>query len=171
MKAKSIKRILSLIIAAGLVVLVIGPAGNVYGETYPALKGLDSMKTVVDFRKSSPKVAAIHLDLLHKTYNDKSLRAVDATPDFAIIFMGPAVKLISTDREGFSVEDGKYLDAIAQTLLAMNKDGIRLEVCMAAVDLVGVNPATLLPEIHKVPNGWISSVGYQQNGYALIPDF
>jgi intracellular sulfur oxidation DsrE/DsrF family protein len=109
--------------------------------------------------------------LLHKTYKDKNLTAVDAAPDFVVVFMGPAVKLISTSREGVSAEDAKNLDAIAQTLSAMTRDGIRLEVCIAAVELLGVDPATLLPEIHKVPNGWISSIGYQHNGYALIPDF
>jgi intracellular sulfur oxidation DsrE/DsrF family protein len=168
MYTQSIKRILRLLIAAGL---VIGLAGNAYGETYPALKGLDFIKAVVDFRNPSAKVAAIHLDLLHKTYKDKNLTAVDAAPDFVVVFMGPAVKLISTSREGVSAEDAKNLDAIAQTLSAMTRDGIRLEVCIAAVELLGVDPATLLPEIHKVPNGWISSIGYQHNGYALIPDF
>ncbi len=168
MNVKSIKLTLSLLIAA---CLIIGAAGNVYAETYPSLQGVDSIKAVVDFRVASAKVAAIHLDLLHKTYKDKSLTAVDATPDFVIVFMGPGVKLISSSREGISAEDAKNLDAIAQTLSAMNKDGIKLEVCIAAVELLGVDPATILPEITKVPNGWISSIGYQYNGYALIPDF
>ena len=168
MNAKSIKLTLSLVIA---LCLFMGVAGNVYGETYGALKGVHEVKAVVDFRNSSAKFAAIHLDLLHKTYLDKNLTAIDAKPDFVIIFMGPAVKLISTGREGVSAEDGKSLDAIAGIIANMKKDGIRLEVCEAAVNLMGVDPATILPEIHHVPNGWISSIGYQLNGYALISDF
>lgn len=168
MNVKSMKLTLSVLVAA---CLVIGTAGSVYGETYAALEGLDSFKAVVDFRNSSAKAASVHLDLMHKTYQDKNVTAVDAKPDFVIVFMGPSVKLISTSREGVSAEDAKYLDSIAKTLSAMDKDGIRLEVCVAAVELTGVDPATILPEIHKVPNGWISSVGYQLNGYALIPDF
>ena len=49
---------------------------------------------------------------MHKTYLDKNLTAIDAKPDFVIIFMGPAVKLISTGKEGVSAEDGKSLDAM-----------------------------------------------------------
>jgi intracellular sulfur oxidation DsrE/DsrF family protein len=53
----------------------------------------------------------------------------------------------------------------------VKKDGIKLEVCIAAVERLGVDESTLLPEITKVRNGWISSIGYQQKGYALIPNF
>lgn len=162
------KYALNLLIAA---CLFIGAAHIVYGETYDALKGVDAVKVVVDFRNGNPKAAAIHLDLLNKTFLDKNLTAITAKPDFVIIFMGPAVKLISTGREGVPAEDGKHLDRIAGIIANMKKDGIRLEVCIAAVDLMGVDPATILPEIRHVPNGWISSVGYQLNGYALIPDF
>lgn len=168
MNNKLIKLIISLFIAASFIV---GAAGSVYGETYDALKGVDSIRAIVDFRVASAKVAAIHLDLLHKTYKDKSLTAVDANPDFVIVFMGPGVKLISTNRQGVSAEDSKHLDTIAGIIKNMKKDGIKLEVCIAAVELLGVDKATILPEITKVQNGWISSIGYQHRGYALIPDF
>jgi len=165
---KSIKYILSLLITVGF---IIGAAGSVYAETYEALKDVDTIKAVVDFRVGSAKVAAIHLGLLHKTYNDTNLTVITAKPDFVIVFMGPGVKLISANRQGVSAEDSKHLDTIAGIISNMKKDGIRLEVCIAAVELLGVDPATILPEIHQVPNGWISSIGYQLNGYALIPDF
>ena len=168
MNIKSISHILGTVIAG---IFIIAFFGNAYGGAYDALKGVDSIKAIVDFRVSSAKVAAIHLDLLHKTYNDKNLRAIDAKPDFVIVFMGPAVKLASTNRAGVSEEDGKHLDTIAGIIAKMKKDGIRLEVCVAAAELLGVDPATILPEIHKIPNGWISSIGYQHNGYALIPNF
>ena len=45
-----------------------------------------------------------------------------------VIFMGPAVKLVSKDRKGFSPEDQKQLDAIAGTLSSMAKDGVKLEI-------------------------------------------
>lgn len=168
MNIKSIKFIISLFIAVGF---ILGVVGNTYGETYDALKGVDSIKAIVDFRVASAKVAAIHLDLLHKTYKDKSLTAVDSNPDFVIVFMGPGVKLISSNREGISDEDGKHMDDIAGIIKNMKKDGIKLEVCIAAVELLGVDKASILPEIIKVQNGWISSIGYQHRGYALIPDF
>ena len=54
---------------------------------------------------------------------------------------------------------------------AAAKDGIRLEVCMYAVKFFGVNPESISKEIHRVGNGWISSLGYQQKGYSLVPAY
>jgi intracellular sulfur oxidation DsrE/DsrF family protein len=51
----------------------------------------------------------------------------------------------------------------------MAADGIPMEVCLVAADDFGVNPSTFVPGLTQVPNGWISSIGYQTQGYALIP--
>jgi intracellular sulfur oxidation DsrE/DsrF family protein len=79
------------------------------------------------------------------------------------------VKLVSKNREGFSPEDLKSLDEIASTVTAMAKDGITLEICLVAVKYFDVDPASVLPEIKGVGNGWISVIGYQAQGYSLVP--
>jgi len=89
----------------------------------------------------------------------------------AIIFIGPSVKLVSKDRKGFTTEEQKQLDVIADIISNMAKDGIKLEICMAAVHLLDVDANSILPEIKQVDNGWISAIGYQHNGYALVSDF
>ena len=71
----------------------------------------------------------------------------------------------------FSDTDKKTLGEMDKLLAAMSKDGIRLEACMVAAGMFGVDPGKILPEIHHVGNGWVSSTGYQDNGYALIPAF
>ena len=138
---------------------------------YDSLKGVSSVKAVFDIRIAEPKSASVHLDLLHKTFNDKNLTINSKKPDFAVIFLGPAVRLISSNREGFTEDQNKYLDTIAGIVSAMAKDGITLEVCDAAVHLTGGDTGLILPEIKHVPNGWISAIGYQLNGYALISAF
>jgi intracellular sulfur oxidation DsrE/DsrF family protein len=85
------------------------------------------------------------------------------------VFIGPSVKLISKNREGFSPEDQKSLDEIANTISAMSKDGINLEICLVAAKVFNVDPASVLPEIKRVGNGWISMIGYQAQGYSLVP--
>lgn len=144
---------------------------TVSAEEYEALKGLDSIKAVFDVRIGNPKSAALHLKLIHQTFKDKGIMAVDKQPDFAVIFIGPSVKLISKNREGFSAEDMKSLEEIAATISEMSKDGILLEICLVAAKVMGVDPASVLPEIKGVPNGWISEIGYQANGYALVPAY
>ena len=144
---------------------------NSHADEYESIKGLESVKAVFDVRVANPKTAAVHLDLIYKTFKDPNLTIESKKPDFVIIFMGPAVKLVSKNREGFTPEDQKNLDAIAEIISNMAKDGIKLEICVAAVHLTGGDTASIFPEIKQVGNGWISSIGYQHHGYALIPDF
>jgi len=167
----NIKSKIYILIAVFCSGLIFFPAGNVFAETYNGLKGVKAVKAVWDVRVASPKVASIHLGLMHKTFKDSSINTLAEKPEFVIIFMGHAVKLISKDRKGFSPEDQQYLDKIADIISAMEKDGIKLEVCVAAANLLGVVTASLFPEIEQVGNGWISAIGYQLNGYALISDF
>jgi intracellular sulfur oxidation DsrE/DsrF family protein len=153
------------------IAFVISGVSFAFGETYESLKGVESVKAVFDVRLSNPKVAAVHLDLLHKTFNDSAMTINSKKPELVVIFMGPAVKLVSKAREGYTPEEQKQLDEIAGIISKMAKDGIKLEICLAAVHLTGGDPALILPEIKQVGNGWISAIGYQLKGYALISDF
>ena len=140
---------------------------TVSGEEDKAMKGIKSAKAVFDERESNPKSAALHLKLIHQTYKD--LSAMKKTPVFVVVFIGPSVKLISKNTDGFPPEDQKSLNEIANTISAMSKDGIKLEICLVAAKVFNVDPASVLPEIKKEGNGWISVIGYQAQGYSLVP--
>ena len=141
------------------------------GEEYSAMKGVKSVKAVYDIRIGNPKSAALHLKLIRQTLKDKAITAASNKPAFVVVYSGPAVKLISKNREGFAPEDQKILDEIATTVSEMSKDGIRQEMCLTAAKIFGVDPASALPEMKQVGNGWISLIGYQEHGYALIPAY
>jgi len=159
--------IVSIVVASiFMLAVVVGPAT---AATYESLAGLKSIKAIFDVRAANAKSAAMQLKLIHDTYKDKSIRAVSKKPSFVVAFMGPAVKLISKDKQGFSAEDQKAMDEIAQTVQAMAKDGIKLEVCDFAVKAFGGDAASILPEIKHMPNGWITLIGYQAKGYSLVP--
>ena len=162
MKKKMIT-LLNLFIAISLLCVV----STVSGEEYKAMKGIKSVKAVFDEREGDPKSAALHLKVIHQTY--KELAAMKKSPVFVLVFIGPAVKLISKNREGVSPENKKSLDEIADTISAMAKDGIELEICLVAAKAFNVDPASVLPEIKRVGNGWISEIGYQAQGYSLVP--
>ena len=144
---------------------------NAFCEEYEALKGLKSVKAVFDVRIGNPKSAALNLRLIHDTFKDKAIKSITKEPAFVVLFMGPSVKLISKNRDGFSSEDQKLLDDIATTVSAMVKSGIRLEICLVAAQVFGVDPGSVLPEIKQVRNGWISLIGYQAKGYSLVPAY
>lgn len=168
MNKKSKSTIAALIFLIGFLTTI--GVGFTSQEDAP-LKGLKSVKAVFDIRISSAKSAALHLDLIHKTFKGKAVASVTKKPEFVVVFLGPSVKLISKSREGVAPEDHKTLDAIAGTISEMAKDGIKLEVCLVAARIFKVDPATILPEINHEDNGWISLIGYQAKGYSLIPAY
>ena len=151
------------------VCLIVATAGNAFSEEYGILKGLKSVKAVFNFEMGNPQSALINLKLIHQTYKDESIRKVSKHPDFVVIFLGPAVKLVSKNKGAFTAEDQKILDEFASTVSAMAKDGIKLEICMFAVKVFGVESSSILPEIRQVGNGWISLIGYEAKGYSLVP--
>jgi intracellular sulfur oxidation DsrE/DsrF family protein len=167
MKRKS-RIIVSIVVAS---VFMLAAVGFASAATYESLAGMKSIKAIFDVRAGNTKSAVMQLKLIHDTYKDKSIRAVSKRPSFIVAFMGPAVKLISKDKQGVSPEDQKAMDEIALTVQAMARDGIKLEVCDFAVKAFGVDPASILPEIKHVPNGWISLIGYQAKGYSLVPAY
>jgi len=136
-------------------------------EQYEGMKGVNNANVIFDMRDGIPKIAAVHIKLIHDTY--RQLVAMNKNPVFVVVFIGSAVKLISSNRAEFSAEEQEYLKEIADTISKMSKDGIDFEVCLAAVNYFGVDQASIQSEIKKVPNGWISEIGYQARGYSLVP--
>ena len=151
------------------VCLITVTAGDICSEEYSALKGLKSVKAVFDFELGNPQSALIHLQVIHQTFKDKNIWMVKKKPDIAVVFIGPSVKLVSKNRGDFSADDQKILNEFASTISAMAKDGIKFEICLIAVKVFGVEPSSILPEIKQVGNGWISLIGYETRGYALVP--
>ena len=168
MKRESRARILSVLVSICLSFVVVA---NASGEDYEALKGVKSLKAVFDVRISNPKSAALHLKIIHETFKDKDLMTVAERPVFVVVFSGPSVKLVSKQREGFSPEEHTLLNEIARTISDMSKDGIKFEMCLIAARVFNVDPGSALAEIQHVGNGWISLIGYQAQGYSLVPAY
>jgi len=151
MKGNPRKIVVILTAAFSLVLLSLSFASA--GE-YDAMKADNSVKVIFDIRDGIPKIAAVHMKLIHDTH--KELLAMKKKPVFVIVFIGSAVKLISSNRTDFNAEEQGYLKEIADTISKMSKDGINFEVCLAAINYFGVDPASIQSGIKQVGNGWIS---------------
>ena len=147
--------------------LVLSSLSYALAEEYDAMKGVNSVNVMFDMRDGNLETAIIHLNLIHDTY--KELVAMKKNPIFVVVFMAGAVKLISTDHSGFKAEEQRFLEEISSIISTMSKAGIRVEVCAFALKVFGVEPASILSEIERVENGWISEIGYQARGYSLVP--
>ena len=135
---------------------------------YAALKGVKGVNTVFDVTQASPKVANIIFWAVRDVYQNESVSTLPNPPNTVVVFHGPAVKLISTDRKGFKPEEVAEVDKFADTIRQMKKDGVTFEICDYAAKVMGVDPATIMPEIDHVGNGFISVAGYQAQGYAVV---
>jgi intracellular sulfur oxidation DsrE/DsrF family protein len=142
-----------------------------WAQDYEALEGLENIQAVFDFRDGDPEIGLAHLRLIHETYKDKYIREVTEKPEFVVVFMGISPRLLTNNREDFSPEERKLLQQFDKLVAEMSKEGIGLEVCMVAVEYAGVDPESISPDIKRVGNGWISSIGYQAKGYSMIPAF
>lgn len=150
-------------------VLLFGTTGE--AADYASLEGVKDIKVVFDVRGKNVKPITLQLDLIHKTYYDANIRGITNKPEVAVVFGGGAVKLISKTHDGYTDGEKMLLGLIQDKLAEMERDGIRIEVCLFAADVHGVDPTTIPEFIHRVDNGWISVLGYQQKGYSLVAVF
>ena len=140
---------------------------QVQAEEYAnALKGVQRFDAVYDVSQGSPKVANVVFWAVQNSYETPETAA--KAPNTAIVFRGPAVKLISSDRAFFNGSEWSEVEKFQETLRQMKKAGVKLEVCLYAAKVMGVDEATIIPEIDRVGNGFVSVVGYQAQGYSVV---
>lgn len=148
-------------------ILLISPATPALSQEYKALEGVKELKTVFDYGHGSPEAALVIFPAIRGVYQSKSVTSLPHAPTAVIVFHDQAVKFLSTDRKG-DEKKNETLDKVAEMIRQLKKDGVRMEVCMYAVNVFGVNPDTIMPEIEKVENGWVAVSGYQAQDYSLI---
>ncbi len=157
-------RYLSAIFVFGLFILVSTP---VQAMEYKSLEGLKGLDTVFDYGNGSPEEALVVFPAIREVYQAKSVTSLPNPSANVIVFHNHAVKFLTTDRTK-DKDKNKTLDQVAEMIRQFKKDGVRMVVCMYAVKVFGINPETILPEIEKVPNGFVSVSAYQAKGYSLI---
>ena len=163
---KTSRHIVTLFFAAALVALFSTP---VLAAGYDnALKGVNSYNAVFEVTQASPKVANLIFWAVKNAYEVSEVKNLSKAPNTAIVFHGPAVKLLSTDKTPFNGAEWVEVEKFQTTLRQMKKDGVKLEVCLYAAEVMGVDKATIIPEVDQVGNGFVSVIGYQMQGYAVV---
>jgi intracellular sulfur oxidation DsrE/DsrF family protein len=137
-------------------------------EEYAALDGVNDVKAVFDFTLGDPKNANVVIWAVRNVYENESVRALPEAPRIAVVFHGYAVKLVSSDNEEFSASDKAAVNEFKETVRQMKKDGVTFEICLYAAKVLDVDPASIMAEVDRVGNGFISVVGYQAQGYSLV---
>lgn len=133
-----------------------------------ALKGVTGFDAVYEVSQGNPAVANVVFWAVKNSYETAEVKTLPKGSNVVVVLHGPAVKLISSSKGAFSDADWAEVQKFQDTLRQMRKGGVGLEVCDYAVKVMGVDPATIIPEVDHVPNGFVSVVGYQMQGYAVV---
>ena len=133
-----------------------------------ALKGIKSYDAVFEVTQANPKVANIVFWAVKNSYEASEVKDLAKDPNIVVVFHGPAVKMLSTDRSHFNGADWAEVEKFQTTLRQMKQDGVKLEICLYAAKGMGVGKDTIIPEIDHVGNGFVSVIGYQMQGYGVV---
>lgn len=141
----------------------------VLGEGYGnSLKGVYNYNAVFEVSQGDPKVANAVFWAVRNAYQAPEVKAIAKAPSIAVVFHGPAVKLLSSEEDIFTDAEWTEVTRFQDTLRQMKGDGVKLEVCLYAVKLMGLDKTKLIPEIEQVDNGFVSVIGYQMQDYAVV---
>lgn len=159
-------RILCLFFAVTFVYLLPSPVlAEGYGN---ALNGVNSYDAVFEVTQASPRAANIVFWAIKNAYEVAEVKGLAKAPNIAIVFHGPAVRLTSSNKAPFNDAEWTEVENFQETLRQMKTDGVKLEICLYAAKVMGVDRSTIIPEVDQVGNGFVSVIGYQMQGYAVV---
>ena len=158
---------------AGFMLLLMGQlalAANPVINDQAALAGLKTGKGVFLVDIGDANKLNFYLEVIQGTY--KGMKAQGTGPDFVLVYIGPSVKyLSSTPPAGVEEDAGGVLMEIEANVEALAALGVRQEICAVATRVFGIDNKTILPGLTLVGDGFISLIGYQAQGYHLVPVF
>ena len=145
-----------------------GQARVVSADYKNALSGVSQVKAIFDVSQGSAFKLNLVFWAVQDVYNDATVKGLSKPPQAAVVFHGPAVKLLSTDKNHYKQQNQEEVKKFQDTLRKMKSEGVKIEVCQYALKVLKVDPKTVIPEVSQVGNGFVSIVGYQAQGYEVV---
>ena len=135
-----------------------------------ALGSLKTGKAVFLVDIGDPVKLNFYLEIIQGTH--KGMKSQGVNPDFILVYIGPSVKyLTATPSAETEKLAGAVLMDIETNIEALAKFGIKQEVCAVATRVFGIEKKSVFPDLTLVADGFISLIGYQAQGYHLVPVF
>ena len=144
------------------------PAEKMLINDAAALADLKTGKGVFLVDIGDAKKLNFYLEVIQGTY--KGMKQQGVEPDFVLVYIGPSVKYLSTSpaAEVEKSAAGVLLE-IESNVEALAELGVRQEICAVAMRVFGIDDESVLPGLTLVGDGFISLIGYQAQGYHLVP--
>jgi len=137
-------------------------------ENTPAsLKGVNTAEIVFDVNVGNPKLLSLRLKLIEKTLSDISNQAKYRA---VVAFRGAASDFMTKNDNYIDNDEKQIKKDIYRKLKTLKNDyNVTLEQCGVAIGLRGISPDEIYDIINVVENGYVSIIGYQNQGYAFVP--
>lgn len=139
---------------------------SVYAEP-DSLKALETAKFVVDLNQGDGNRLKTRLSLILETIDNIAENGVK--PVAAVAVRGPASRFMTVNDSYISPEDAKVKSEISALTDELRKRGVKLEQCAIALRFLYIKPEEIQPKFEVVKNGYVSLIGYQNRGYAILP--
>jgi intracellular sulfur oxidation DsrE/DsrF family protein len=135
-----------------------------------ALGSLKAGKGVFLVDIGDAKKLNFYLEVIQGTH--KGMKAQGVDPDFILVYIGPSVKYLSQSPAPETEQaEGAVLLDIESNIEALAALGVKQEVCAVATRVFGIENDSVFPDMTLVGDGFISLIGYQAQGYHLVPVF
>ena len=135
-----------------------------------ALNGIKTAKSVFLIDFTDIKTTAFYLKIIEGTYDGFVKQGVE--PKMVLVFIGKTVKFLSTKQsEEFEMEYENEIIAIQNSIKKFSTLGVRMEVCAVATKVFKVDNNTIPKQMDIIADGFISLIGWQTQGYKLVPIF
>jgi len=132
-----------------------------------SLTGLKDAKFVVDLNQGDAKKLKLRLALILETMDNIAEEGVN--PVVVVAVRGGASKFMTMTDIYVEYEDVRTKAEIFNLTSELAKRGVKLEQCAVALRLLKIDPKQVHPKFEIVKNGYVSLIGYQNRGYAILP--
>lgn len=151
----------------GLILLLFySPVSAAEPRNDAALSGLNKTNVIFDINQGDPSVLLLRLKLIDQTY--RQLHDFGVSTQFVLAFRGKASRYITIGEDYVKPADLPLKHKIEEKIARFKQQGMALEQCALAAGMQKIDINEFLPQIEVVANGYISIIGYQNKGYALV---
>jgi intracellular sulfur oxidation DsrE/DsrF family protein len=132
-----------------------------------ALAGIDRVGIYFDVNVGDSDRLALRMRLIEQTIDQ--VREAGIETDVVIGIRGGATPFMTRD-DNYVLDDEVAAKQVIQDYLKdFAAGGAVIEQCAIAAELKDIPPADFVDEVTFVANGYVSLVGYQARGYAVVP--
>lgn len=132
-----------------------------------SLEGLKKAQVYFDVSLKDDNLLVFRMELLDRTVKEMKEAGLEVTG--VIGFRGGASRYITKDDHYVLEEQISNKRKIQAWVKRFSGKGIVIEQCLIAAEIFDIPTEDFLPEVTIVGNGYISLVGYQAQGYSVVP--